>query len=183
MLMVFALIAFISVIILGISALFGGDHGFGDHEVSFEGGYEHEVDHDHDGSGGPSPFSLKIMAVFGTAFGSVGAICTHLGIAVGWSTLVGLVSGFILGGLAFQMYKFMFRQQSNSTVSVSDAVGGIADVSTAIPSGGIGEVSFVSKGQRLYVSAKSEDGKAIPSGSTVEVVANPSGTLVVRLKQ
>lgn len=184
MFIVFLCIAGVSFLLLLASAIFGGDHEFGEHEVGFEHGYEAEADadHDHEHPGGPSPFSVKILSVFGTTFGAVGAISTHYGLSGGFSSLIGLAVGFPIGWLAFQFYKYMFRLQASSTVSACEAVGGLAEVHTAIPANGLGEVSFVTKGQRTYLPARSEDGAGIPAGSTVEVVANPSGTLVVRKK-
>jgi membrane protein implicated in regulation of membrane protease activity len=185
MLLVYVSIACGSLFLLIVSAVFGGDHDFGEHEVHFEHGYDGDGDgdHEHEGAGGPSPFSLRVISVFGTVFGAVGAICTHLGLGIGWSTLAGLASGLILAALAFQLYKYMFSQQSDSTVSANNAIGGLAEVHTPIPADGVGEVSFVTKGQRTYMPARSEDGTPISAGRTVAVVANPSGTLVVKIKQ
>ncbi len=178
----FLAIALLGVVILLTSAVFGGDHDIGDHEVSFEHGWDHEADHDtdHDTAGGPSPYSLRVIAMFLTATGAVGALCRYYELSYALSALLGVVGGLIFGGLGWQMLRLFYRQQASSTVTNEDLLRSTTgEVKTAIPSSGMGQISVVVKGQRRYFSARTQDGSTIEEGASVKIVACPGGDAVI----
>ncbi|MBI3335631.1 MAG: hypothetical protein HY001_03990 [Candidatus Portnoybacteria bacterium] len=179
--LVFVTIAFAGFTILVMALLFGGDHDFGDHEVSFEHDFDHEAGHEHEtDTHGPSPFSVRVISLFATAFGASGAIASYCGYSTMGSSLIGVMSGFVIGGMGWQFMRLLWSQQASSTVSQNEMVGQVAEVTTPIPSSGVGEVSFLVRGQRFYRSARSEVGLSIEGGKTVKIVAFPSDVAVVR---
>ncbi len=175
---VFLIVAFVGVFFLIFSALLGGDHDVSaDHEFHFEHGYE--AGSDHEGGSGPSPFSLRIISLFLTAFGAIGAIVRYNGVSYVLSSVSGLVGGVVIGGMGLQMMRFFWRQQATSTICSDDLIYASAEVKTAIPPSGVGQVSVVVKSQLRYMSARSQDGNPIEEGAIVKIVACPGGGAVV----
>jgi membrane protein implicated in regulation of membrane protease activity len=100
-----------------------------------------DFSHDADGhGGGPSLLSSRILSVFITAFGSFGAIGIHLGYGVGASTAMGFGGGVLFAGVIYVFVSFLYSQQASSHVRTGDLVGNTAQVSVAIPKGGVGQV-------------------------------------------
>jgi hypothetical protein len=176
--LVFLILALVGVIFLLISAILGGDHDLsGDHEFHFEHGGETEASHDT--GGGPSPLSVRVLSLFVTAFGAVGAIARYKGASYPLSSILGLVGGFVIGGIGYQIMKFFWKQQATSTVSSEDLINSTAEVKTAIPPSGVGQISLVAKNQLRYMPARAMDGKNIEEGATVKIVACPGGDTVI----
>jgi len=175
--LVFVGIALVGLFFLGVSALFGGSHDVGEHEFSFEQGYG--TDADHALGGGPSPFSLRIISLFVTAFGAVGAIARYYNASYMASSVVGVAGGFAVGAIGWRLMKLFWEQQATSTVSVDELLGVIGEVKTAIPASGVGQVSVVVKSQRLYSLARSKDGRPIEEGVLVKIVAHPGDAVIV----
>ncbi len=176
--LVFLSLACVGVVFLLISAFFGGDHdASADHEFHFEHGYEAAAG--HEGEGGPSPFSMRVISLFVTAFGAVGAISRYYGTSYFLSSLSGLVGGVLVGGIGYQIMKFFWKQQATSTVCSEDLINSSAEVKTAIPGSGVGQISLVVKNQLRYMPARSKDGKDIEGGAIVKIVACPGGDTVI----
>ena len=175
---VFLILAIVGVVVLLMSAVLGGDHDMSvEHEFSFEHGYE--VGSDHEAAGGPSPFSLRIISLFLTAFGAIGAIARYNGFSYVLSSIVGLLGGFVIGAIGLQIMRFFWKQQVTSTVSSDDLINSTAEVKTAIPASGVGQISVVVKNQLRYMPARTKEGQTIEEGTVVKVVACPGGGAVV----
>jgi len=179
--LVFITIALVGAFFLFVSAFLGGDHE-ADHDVSVD----HDIDHDHDldhgdadDAGGPSPFSMRIISIFLTTFGACGAISRFYDLSYVLSSGVGVISGVIMGLIAFQLIKFFYHQQASSTINTSDMLGAVAEVKIEIPSSGLGQVSLVLKNQMVYLSARTKDGAKIPVGSSVKIVECPGDAVIV----
>src|SRR5271166_5285578 len=100
-----------------------------------------DLGHDADGhGGGPSILSSRILSVFVTAFGCFGAIGIHLGFGVGVSTAMGFGGGVLFAGVIYLFASFLYSQQASSHVHTGDLVGNTAQVSVAIPKGGVGQI-------------------------------------------
>ena len=100
-----------------------------------------DFSHDADGHGaGPSILSSRILSVFVTAFGSFGAIGIHIGYGVGVSTAMGFGGGALFAAVIYAFASFLYSQQASSHVRTGDLVGNVAQVSVAIPKGGVGQV-------------------------------------------
>ena len=102
---VFLVIAAAGLIFLLISLFFGEifEH--------FDTSLDHDLDH-----GGPSFFSPRVMSVFVTAFGGVGAIATHYGMGPLPASGMGFVSGLVLSSIVLAFARFLYRQQASSDV-------------------------------------------------------------------
>jgi len=172
---IFLGIAAIGFLVLLISFVFGElfEHGdwFGGHDADFHG----EV---HDG--GVSILSSRVLSVFVTAFGGFGAIGIHLGYSVGASTGFGMVGGLVFGGLIYLFATFLFSQQASSDVRVGELVGGTANVSVAIPKGGVGQIRCALGESVVEKIARSQDGSEIPANTPVKIEAVVGETCVVR---
>lgn len=116
-----------------------------------------------------SVFSPTVVAIFLVGFGGVGSIATYYGISVVLSSLMSLVSGAALGGLAYLGINALSRQQSDSSVEPLGAVGKIATVTLDIPSQGLGEVGLTVNGQYMTYTAKHHGVSPIRRGQSVKV--------------
>ena len=140
--------------------------------------------HDMDTHGaGPSFLSGRILSVFVTAFGGFGAIGIHSGFGVGVSTAMGLASGFVFGGIMYVFVRFLHGQESSSDIHVGDLVGNTADVTVAIPKGGLGQVRCSMGESVVEKIARSVDGEEIASNTLVKIEAIVGETVLVRKAQ
>lgn len=163
-------------IMLFAGEIFGGDHDVSAHDVSVEHG---EAGH----GGGPSIFSARIMATFLTAFGVGGVVARYYDLSHPAASGVGIVSGAVMSGLVYQFAKVLYSQQASSEVRMMGLVGRSAEVSVAIPEGGVGQVTLTFGGERTEQIARSRDGRALARGAEVlitdlrgdSVVVAPSG--------
>jgi membrane protein implicated in regulation of membrane protease activity len=158
-------------IMLFVGELFGADHEVGAHDLSVEHG-------DTDHGGGPSIFSARIMASFLTAFGVGGVVARYYKLSHPAASGVGVVSGIVLASLVYQFARILYSQQASSEVRMTDLVGKSAEVSVAIPEGGVGQVALAFGGERTEQVARSDDGRAIPRGAAV-VITDLRGDSVI----
>ena len=147
---------------------FGGLHG----DAGDAGGVD----------GQPHPISGTVVATFITGFGAGGTLAHYL---LHWQLVPGLltagVSGLLLAGAAFLALELLFsRTQAGSEFAMGDAAGREAEVITSIPAAGIGEITFLVKGQRARMAARSSDGAAIAKGRPVVIERISGSTAHVR---
>jgi membrane protein implicated in regulation of membrane protease activity len=157
---------------LFVGEIFGADHEIGAHDISLE-----HADTDH--GGGPSIFSARIMASFLTAFGVGGVVARYYNLPHPAASGVGVVSGIVLSGLVYQFAKFLYSQQASSDVRMTGLVGRSAEVSVAIPRGGVGQVVLTFGGERSEHIARSADGGALPRGAEVVITGLRGDSVVV----
>jgi membrane protein implicated in regulation of membrane protease activity len=148
----------------------------GDHDV---GGHDLAVEHGDAGHGGPGIFSARIMAAFLTAFGVGGVVGRYYNFSHPAASGLGVVSGIVMAGLVYQFAKVLHSQQASSAVRMSSLVGRSAEVSVAIPPGGVGQVTLMASGERTEHIARSADGTAVPRGTEVVITALRGDSLVV----
>jgi membrane protein implicated in regulation of membrane protease activity len=168
--LIYAAIAAFGVLIL-LSLLLVGDVFGADHDVGHG-----DVGGDH---GGPSIFSVRIIASFLTAFGVGGVLARYYGLSQVTSTAVGILAGVVMSSLVFQFAKFLHSQQASSELHMQDLIGVVAEVSVAIPEGGVGQVVLSAGGQRSEHIARAADGRALARGSRVTVTALGGDWVVV----
>lgn len=180
----FILLAFSSFgVFLGIAALgfffllfslLAGDlfgHGdLGGHDVGVHG----EV------HGGISFFSSRVLSVFVTAFGGFGAIGINLGYSIGVSTALGLGGGIFFGGVIYLFASFLYSQQASSDIRTSELVGSTAQVTVAIPEGGVGQVRLTMGESVVEKIARTNDGTEIPLGALVTIESVVGEAILVR---
>ena len=122
--------------------------------------------------------STPVVGAFLAAFGAVGALLlSGLDLSAPAATGGGLAAGVALGGITMGLVRTLMNTPTDPTPRSSDLVGTMGTVVTRIPEGGLGEISLVSSGQRLKVSARAD--APIATGSSVIVVDVTSPTSVV----
>jgi membrane protein implicated in regulation of membrane protease activity len=126
--------------------------------------------HDADGHGaGPSILSSRILSVFVTAFGAFGAIGIHLGYGIGLSTAMGFGGGVLFAAVIYAFASFLYSQQASSHVRPSDLVGNTAQVSVAIPKGGVGQVRCTLGDTVVEKVARAATNQEIPVNTLVKI--------------
>jgi hypothetical protein len=169
---VFLGIAAIGFLFLVVSFLFGELFGHSD-----LGGHAADVHGDAHGIGF---FNTRVLSVFITAFGGFGAIRIHLGYRTEISTLIGLVGGVVFGGIIYLFASFLYSQQASSGTRVGELVGLTAEVSVAIPKGGLGQIRCCIGENVVEKLARTIDGEAIPANTSVRIESVAGETLLVR---
>jgi membrane-bound ClpP family serine protease len=127
---------------------------------------------------GGGAFSTPVLGSFLAAFG-FGAVLvrTSSDAGPGLAALGGAAGGVAMGAIALWVTRSLMHMATDAPVRTEDVVGKVAVVVSAIPRGGLGEVTLVHLGQRLKYSARA--GSAIPYGNEVVVVAVTSPTSLV----
>ncbi|HXN73739.1 MAG TPA: hypothetical protein VN861_14430 [Candidatus Acidoferrales bacterium] len=169
---IFLAIAAVGFLFLILSFMFGEIFGHGD--VGAHGGDVHGDTH------GIGFFNTRVVSVFITAFGGFGAIGVHLGYSTEIATLIGLVGGAVFGAIIYLFASFLFSQQASSGTLVGDLVGLTAEVSVAIPKGGLGQVRCSLGENVIEKLARTADGEGIPANTTVKIESIAGETLLVR---
>lgn len=102
------------------------------------------------------------------AFGGGGLLALKAGeLDAGPSIVAGLVSAFVLGGLAFLFFKVLGRQEAETAFSASQLVGLDGRCTVAIHPGKTGRVSVHHQGMTRSFTATSE--QEIASGDEIVV--------------
>ncbi|HUW94578.1 MAG TPA: hypothetical protein VMW58_02225 [Anaerolineae bacterium] len=158
--------------VLGGAEAAGVDVGDIDLPEIGELGLEHEVE-------GPSPFSLRTVAMFGVGFGAGGLIGKGLGMSDPVSLVPASGVALVTGSLMWLFLRFLYGEQRSTSIQATDYLGLVGRVIIPIPQGKPGQVALVVKGQRMNVPAHSDDGSPIPSHVEVEVLSMEGGMVVV----
>ncbi len=152
---VFLIIGGIGVVFLVLSLLVGDwlDGVFGAFEVDLDGG---------------GLLSGPVIGAFAAAFGLGGAAVmstTDASLAIG--AVVGLVTGVVIGYLAFRITKALMHMPTDAPVRTADLLGKSGRVITPIPAGGLGEIIVRHAGQPLKLSGRATE--ALPAGTAVVI--------------
>lgn len=161
--LVFLSLAGVGLLFLLVSA-FAGDH--------IEVHPEVEV-------GGMGFLSVRAIAVFLTAFGTVGAIARWFGKGALACSIWGLVSGVVLSGVYVLIMGLVKSQEASSLVEEADLVGCTGRLTVGIPPGGLGEVSCTSKAQTVRRLVRVAHGGAVPEGTIVRIKDCQGDILIV----
>ncbi|MEK7400058.1 MAG: NfeD family protein [Candidatus Poribacteria bacterium] len=129
-----------------------------------------------------SPVSPITIAMFITAFGGVGFIFQQIpGGNLMLSLPLAFISGFVIAGAAFYiLYRLFKATQANSNYSRESLLGLEAEVITSIPSDGLGEIAYITKGSRSNAPARSEEHNPIPTHSVVRMTRIVGNIFYVR---
>lgn len=131
------------------------------------------------GAEGHALLDSRVISVFVTAFGGFGAIGIQMGLPIVASSLIGLGGGIFLGGVVSLFGRFLYRQQSSSSVTTAQLVGRSAQVIVAIAPGSIGQVSCRIGEERVEKLARARDNLEIKAGATVRVDEVAGDSLIV----
>jgi len=141
-------------------------------------GFETGLDGAADGNG-HGFLDSRVLSVFVTAFGGFGAIGIQAGLSVVASSLLGLAGGIVLGGVVSLFARFLYKQQSSSSVGTAQLVGRTAQVIVSIAPGSLGQVSCRIGEERVEKLARARDNREIKAGSTVRVDEVAGDSLIV----
>jgi membrane protein implicated in regulation of membrane protease activity len=177
----------------------GGDAGHGDagHGDAGHGDAHTSAEHygfDHSGHGSASAgdahgasfhfpfFSPLALATLTGATGALGLFAHYgLGLEGNASLLVAVPGAIALSyGVSYMAWRIVGSSSATSTIRPSDLEGAEGEVTTPIPTGGLGEVVAQVGGERFSSSAREADGGALPRGAHVRIVRLVAGTLVVQ---
>jgi membrane protein implicated in regulation of membrane protease activity len=136
-------------------------------------GLEHEVE-------GPSPFSLRTVAMFAVGFGAGGLIGKGLGLTDALSLAPASGVALITASVMWLFLRFLYGEQGSTSIQATDYMGLVGRVIIAIPQERPGQVALIVKGQRMNVPARSEDGSPIPAHTEIEVLGMEGGMVVVK---
>ena len=150
---VFLALAAIGLFFLLVSAFFG-DHIDAHAEID---------------AGGFGFLSVRLVAVFFTAFGTVGAIARWYEVPTLLASLWGLLAALPLSAIYGVAMKLLSSQQASSLVEDADLAGCVGRVSVPIPPGGLGEVSCHVKAQTARRMARGHKGETYPEGALVRI--------------
>jgi membrane protein implicated in regulation of membrane protease activity len=155
---------------------------FGGAEVADAGGVElpevGEIGLEH-GVEGPSPFSLRVVAMFAVGFGAGGLIGKGLGASDALSLVPAGGVAALTAGVMWVFLRFLYGEQRSTSIQATDYLGLVGRVVIPIPEGKLGQVALVVKGQRINAPARSADGSAVPAQTEVEVLSMDGGTVLV----
>jgi membrane protein implicated in regulation of membrane protease activity len=176
--LIYAAIGAVGFIILVFMLVAGDMFGSGDHEIAAD--HDPSVDHDYDsGHGGPGIFSLRVMSSFLTAFGVGGVVGRYYALSHPAASGIGVLSGVAMATLVYQFARLLYSQQASSDLRMASLVGRTAEVSVAIPAGGVGQVTLTVAGERSEHIARSASAEALPRGVEVVVTGLRGDGLVV----
>jgi membrane protein implicated in regulation of membrane protease activity len=121
----------------------------------------------------------RVISVFVTAFGGFGAIGIQMGLSIVASSLLGLGGGVLFGGLVSLFGRFLYKQQSSSSVTTAQLIGRPAQVIVSIAPGSLGQVSCRIGEERVEKLARARDNREIKAGATVRVDEVAGDSLIV----
>ena len=123
--------------------------------------------------------STEVIGAFLGAFGFGGAVLQSTqGGDLPVALAGGLVAGVAGAGIALFVVRTFVHMRTDATPRSADLGGKIGRVVTRIPAGGLGEITVSHHGQRVKLSARSEE--PIASGADVVIidVLSPTSVLV-----
>lgn len=195
-----AAVVFFSIFLFGlifsVLSLFFGGHGDHDSDTDADGDADSDSDADHDSGhadGGAETaisafqgvnlgmLSLRGICLLSVGLGGIGFLVQVYTGKVLFSTVSGLLSGYVFAFAILYLLRVFRSQQANSLLDHSGAVGGQAVVTVSIPERGPGEIRVVIADKEVYKTATSSDGTPIRAGSLVRVVSVGGGSAVVSI--
>jgi hypothetical protein len=124
-------------------------------------------------------FDSRVISVFLVAFGGFGVLGVQFGFGALASSLCGLLGGAGVGAIVFVFGKFLYGQQSTSSVRAEDLVGRTAQVTVRILPGNIGQISCVIGDERVEKLARITGGAEIPAGAIVRIESIAGDSVIV----
>jgi len=169
-----------------LCAIFG--HFFGGHDMDGDVGTGGHAESGFADSGvhALSFFSPTVLASFVTAFGAIGTILDHIEAtkSVWISAPIAGVGGIGIAWVVLLLFNTAFQKtQSSSESRIARLIGQEANVITAIPSGGVGEIAYVQGGTRYNAPARCEREETVPAGKLVKITKIVGSQFYVEVKQ
>ena len=174
------LICFIVGFTLSLISAFGGlvhlPHGHHGHV------HMSHMHHGHATGAAVSPFNFSTITAFLAWFGGVGYLLTKFsGLWLWLAFLFSLAGGLMGASLVFLfLVKVLLAHDKPLNSEEYEMVGMLGHLTSAIRTGGTGEMSFSQAGIRRSAAARSDDGVAIDKGADVIVTRYDKGIAYVR---
>lgn len=123
------------------------------------------------------------IAMFITSFGGIGLIATlGFGMSGVMSVVVAVIGAAIVAVISHVLFFYLFiAPQASSALTTRDIIGHVGEVTAPIPGNSVGEIAYVSMGERHEATARSADGTAIPRGAIVKIEKIAGTIVIVRL--
>ena len=128
-------------------------------------------------------FDSRVISVFLTAFGGFGTIGVQIGYGAAGSSLFGLLGGVIFGAIVFFFGKFLYNQQSSSSVAMEDLIGRTAQVVVGIKPNQLGQISCRVGEERIEKLARSFGDAEIRAGEIVRIDSINSDAVMVSIDE
>ncbi len=128
-------------------------------------------------------FDSRVISVFLTAFGGFGVIGTSVGYGTGGSSLFGLLGGVVFGAIVFFFGKFLYNQQSSSSVKMEDLIGRTAQVVVGIRPDQLGQISCRIGEERVERLARTNGDMEIKAGQSVRIDSISSDAVMVSIDE
>jgi hypothetical protein len=124
----------------------------------------------------------RVISVFLTAFGGFGAIGVSLGFAALGGSIFGIFGGVFFAAIVFYFGKFLFSQQSSSSVSSEAMIGRPAQVIVGIRPGQLGQISCRIGEEKVEKLARTAGGDEIKAGQIVRIDSIGSDCVIVSIE-
>ncbi len=128
-------------------------------------------------------FDSRVISVFLVAFGGFGAIAAQLGFGAVIGSLFGLLGGVVFGAVVFFFGKFLYNQQSTSSVSAEALIGRRAQVTVNIKPDQLGQISCRVGEERVEKLARAVGGEEIKAGQLVRIESIGSDSVIVSVER
>ncbi len=128
-------------------------------------------------------FDSRVISVFLTSFGGFGAIGTSLDYGAAGSSIFGLLGGVVFGAIVFFFGKFLYSQQSSSSVTMDDLIGRTAQVVVSIKPNQLGQISCRIGEERIEKVARTSGDQEIKAGSVVRIDSINSDAVMVSVDE
>jgi len=111
--------------------------------------------------------------------GGFGVIAAQTGFGAVGSSIAGLLGGIVFAGVVSIFGRFLMGQQASSSVSDETLLGRTAQVTVAIKSGAVGQITAKIGDERVERIARAKDGNEIAVGTIVKVDAVVGDSIIV----
>lgn len=137
----------------------GIGEAFGDLDLDVGADIDMDLDTDLDaGSGEATGVSMLAIASFISSFGAFWLISvTLLNAGTVVSLLAAFFGGLVLGVLAQLFFLYILSPTVSSEIRQTRLIGLVGEITTPIPSHGVGQIALVTQGTRVTYSARSTD--------------------------
>ncbi len=145
--------------------------------IGFDFGTDLDAGHDF------GLFDSRVISMFLTAFGGFGVIGVSLGYGAVGSSVFGLLGGIIFGAIAFYFGKFLYSQQSTSSVSMEDLIGRTAQVVVSIKPNQLGQISCRVGEESVEKLARTIGDEELKAGQIVRIDSIGSDSVMVSVDE
>jgi membrane protein implicated in regulation of membrane protease activity len=151
--------------------------------ISLIFGHDTDVDADtdvHDGTSGPSVFSVKMISLIMIGFGAVSfGIRATQDATMFKSSMAGVAGAAVIGVVGYFIIRAFYASQVSSTITDQDLIGCTATVLDTIVADGQGQVACILQGREITYLARSGDGQVINRGKSVKVISKTGNIVTV----